>query len=100
MDEWPFDRNPNVAAITTRQVIEDGLPILNVVHYEDDKSWAFTCGSTSEAKDGRIISMGEALKIDPALASIADLLPGWFAERKAVGDPWVRQLGTWRVSVR
>jgi hypothetical protein len=34
--DWPFDQEPNVAAISTRQVIELDYPILLVTHYEDD----------------------------------------------------------------
>jgi hypothetical protein len=99
VNEWRFDQSENVAAITTRQVIEDGLPILTVVHYVDDYSWGFTCGTTNAREDGRVISMGEALKIDPTLDSIADLPPGWFANRTAVGAPWVKGLGSWKVRV-
>ena len=51
-NDWPFDQAPNVAAITSRQVLEDGLPILRVIHYSDDHSWAFTCGTTSETEEG------------------------------------------------
>lgn len=90
--DWPFDQAPNVAAITTRQVIEDGLPILSVVHYADDHSWAFVCGTSNATEDGRVISMGTALKIDETLATIADLPPGHCAYRMAVGEPWVRRL--------
>ncbi|HEX5344721.1 MAG TPA: hypothetical protein VFX55_19670, partial [Duganella sp.] len=72
---WPFDQAPNVAAITTRQVIEDHLPVLSVVHYSDDHSWAFTCGTTSETEDARIIGMGEAVEMDQTLKSIASLRP-------------------------
>lgn len=92
MNDWPFDQAPNVASITTRQVLEDGLPILNVVHYDDDHSWAFTCGTTDATEDGRVIGMGTALKLDPTLVTIANLPPGWCAYRKAVGAPWVREL--------
>ena len=91
MNEWPFDQAPNVAAITTRQVIEDGFPILNVVHYADDDSWAFVCGTSNATEDGRIIGMGTALKLDPTLATIADLPPGWCAYRRAVGAPWAKE---------
>jgi hypothetical protein len=91
MNEWPFDQAPNVAAITTRQIIEDGLPILAVVHYADDDSWAFVCGTSSTTEDGQVIGMGTALKLDPTLASIADLPPGWCAQRRAVGEPWARE---------
>lgn len=91
MKDWPFDQAPNVAAITTRQVIEDGLPILSVVHYAEDHSWAFVCGTSNATGDGRVIGMGTALKIDATLATIADLPPGYCAYRPAVGEPWSRR---------
>jgi hypothetical protein len=91
MSEWPFDQAPNVAAITTRQVIEDGLPILTVVHYADDDSWAFLCGTSNATEDGRVIGMGTAFKLDSTLSTIADLPPGWCAHRRAIGEPWIRE---------
>lgn len=91
MSNWPFDQPPNVAAITTRQVIEDGFPILTVVHYADDDSWAFLCGTSIATEDGRVIRMDEALKIDSTLVTIADLPPGWLAHRCAIGDTWLKQ---------
>ena len=90
-NDWPFDQAPNVAAITSRQVLEDGLPILHVVHYDDDHSWAFTCGTTDEVDDGRVIGMGCALEIDSTLRTIADLPPGWRAWRERVGGKWQRE---------
>ena len=88
--DWPFDQEPNVAAITTRQVLE-GLPILRVTHYSDDDSWAFLCGTTNATDDGRVIAMEEALALDPTLRTIADLPPGWTAWRNQVGGTWSRQ---------
>jgi hypothetical protein len=88
LKNWPFDQAPNVAAITTRQVLNEGYPILRVTHYSDDHSWAFVCGTTDETSDGKVISMQEALDIDPTLAGIADLLPGWTAWRGKIGDEW------------
>src|SRR5262245_15982766 len=35
MNDWPFDQGKNVAAITTRQVLREGHPILRVIHYSD-----------------------------------------------------------------
>jgi hypothetical protein len=89
-EDWLFDQAPNAAAVTTRQVIKDGLPILTVVHYRDDESWAFVCGTTDKTDDGRVIGMGTALKLDPTLRTIADLPPGWAAPREAVGGAWHR----------
>jgi hypothetical protein len=89
-NRWPFDQAPNVAAITTRQVIEQKLPILSVTHYSDDGSWGFVCGTTDATEDGRVIAMSEALEIDPTLREIADLPPGWTARRERVGSMWQR----------
>jgi hypothetical protein len=90
MPDWPFDQGPNVAAITTKQVLEEGHPILQVVHYSDDHSWAFTCGTTDEPGDGRVVGMKSALQLDPSLADVADLPPGWGASRDPPGAAWER----------
>ena len=87
---WPFDQAPNVAATTTVNVIEHDAPILLVVHYDDDHSWAFLCGMTNDDADGRVIGMGTALRLDPSLREIADLPPGWKAWRSTVGETWQR----------
>ncbi len=88
--QWPFDQSPETAALTTRQIIEDGNPILCIVHYSDDHSWLFACGSTAQNEDGRVISMQQALKIDPSIAQVADLPPGWMAWRESVESEWHR----------
>ena len=90
LEDWPFDQAPNVAAITTRQVLDKGMPILVVTHYSDDDSWAFVCGTTDRSEDGRVISMSTALRLDPTLRTIADLQPGWTARRDTVGGAWYR----------
>jgi len=89
-NDWPFDQAPHVAAVTTRQVIEQRLPILRVTHYSDDDSWGFVCGTTDATEDGRVIAMREALEFDPTLREIADLPPGWTARRERVGGIWLR----------
>ena len=88
--DWPFDQGPRVAAITTVNVLERRAPILVVTHYDDDDSWAFLCGLTEDEEDGRVIGMGEALRLDPTLRTIADLPPGYTARRDRVGGPWQR----------
>ncbi|MBL8203532.1 MAG: hypothetical protein JNM09_04825 [Blastocatellia bacterium] len=90
-EDWPFDQEENVAAITTVHVLERRLPILRVRHYDDDHSWAFVCGTTNDVKDGQVIGMGEALEFDPTLRTIADLPPGWSAWRESVGGAWYRK---------
>jgi hypothetical protein len=81
--QWPFDQAPNVAAITTRQVLKEGYPVLSVVHYSDDDSWAFTCGTISETSDIKVISMEEVLALaQPYLESLTCLPAGWQSELK------------------
>ena len=72
---WPFDQAPNTAAITTRQVLDGEKEIRAVVHYSDDHSWAFLCGTTNDKEDGRVITMSDALTLDDTLRTIADLPP-------------------------
>jgi hypothetical protein len=71
-EDWPFDQPQNAAAITTRLVIANGLPILCVTHYSDDHSWAFVCGTAVAGANGRVVSMSEALEIDSTLREVAD----------------------------
>ena len=59
--EWPFAQGPRVATVTTRQVLEGGFPILRAVHYSDEEDWAFTCGTTSDISDFRLIAMEEVV---------------------------------------
>ena len=94
---WPFDQTPLVAAITTRFVLDRSRPILSVVHYSDDHSWAFLCDTTTNPDDGRVIAMSEALSLDPTIASVADLPPGWHAQRESVGGLWKRSPNTFEL---
>ena len=87
---WPFDQAENVAALTTKQVVKENKPILSVVHYSDDHSWAFTCGTTNESDHLMVVGLGCLLALDATLTEIADLLPGWGADRAAVGAKWHR----------
>lgn len=91
---WPFDQKRDVVALTTKQVVMDGLKILRVSHYLDDGSWAFTCGTTNNPKDALIVSMEEIINLDSSLFSIADLPLGWEAWRESVSSPWHRYSNT------
>lgn len=86
---WNFDQDKNVAALITKQVIEQGLPILQVIHYSDDHSWAFMCGTTSNPSDTLIVSMEQAVSFDVSLYEIATMPPGCIASRNSVEEGWV-----------
>lgn len=87
---WKFDQEKNVGAITTKQVFNDGLPILLAIHYGDDCSWAFLCDTTDDEDDSQLVTMEEIVAMDPSLEEIADLPPGWIAFRDHLGDKWER----------
>ena len=87
---WAFDQGPSVSALSTKQVMEQGLPVLQVEHYADDASWAFTCGTTDDESDGMVVSMESVVAKDPLLVSIADLPVGWSAWRSSATAPWQR----------
>ncbi len=94
-NSWPFDQAPNVAAITLRRIVlpakgASPRPILYVIHEPDDHSWTFLDGDAVTSADAAIVGMGEMLRHDPTIAEIADLPPGWEANRTKVGAPWIR----------
>lgn len=92
--EWPFDQPPHATAISDRQVVDEGRTVLVVVHYADDHSWAFLSGSDNGIVDGRMIAMSTILRFDPALLELADLPPGFRAQRSFAGAPWERAPNT------
>lgn len=85
---WNFDQAKNVATITTKQVMKEGYPILQVIHYSDDHSWAFMCGTTCETEDSLLVSMEQVVSTDQSLHDIANLPPGWVAERESKEGSW------------
>jgi hypothetical protein len=87
---WDFDQVRNVLAITSVDVIQSQAPVLLVIHYADDHSWAFLSGLISGTENLRVVCMESAVACDPTLHEVADLPPGWVAMRSAVGAAWER----------
>jgi hypothetical protein len=87
---WVFDQAPNVACIADRSVMS-GNPVLVVVHYDDDHSWAFLGGDPFDAAAALVVAMSEVVERHPELVEIADLPAGYSASRSAVGEPWKTQ---------
>jgi hypothetical protein len=91
MGDWPFDDREDVATFTVREVIRGEKPILLVAHDADDGMWQFLTGEPVEMADAMLVSLREVYRIDPTIGELADLPPGWTAERAAIGQPWHRQ---------
>jgi len=86
---WPFPDPPDSAAVTVRQIVEDGHPILYVVH-DAEEGWQFLTGGKFVAEDSRLVTLQVMVELEPTLRDLADLPSGWEAERKDRNQPWQR----------
>lgn len=90
--KWPFDDPPNVATISLRDIMERRAPILLVSHDADDGMWQFLDGRDNpDPEDAVILSLDCVLDLDPSIAELADLPPGWRAWREGANRPWQRE---------
>lgn len=87
---WPFADARNTAVFTTRRVFRERVPICLVTHDDDDGSWQFLCGTTSEREDPMVVALEEIVDLDPTIVELADLPMGWRAYRSGRNDPWKR----------
>ena len=82
--------SPNVASITTGEVMRGERPILFVSHDRDDGTWQFLTGDAFDFDDAMMVSLHSVLELDPSLAAVADLPRGWLASRSSLDSDWVR----------
>ncbi len=88
-DAWPFADPPNLAVVTMRSIIEDGRPILLVVHHADDSGWQFLDGEDVTEEDARVVSSYDAISRDASLRNLVISLPtGWQAWRSGPDQAW------------
>jgi hypothetical protein len=87
----PFDQPRNCTTVTMRQVLEGIEPILLVSHDADDHGWQFIGITHAYVADGRVVCLEEIVRLDPTVAEVADLQPGWQALRDDIGAPWTRR---------
>jgi hypothetical protein len=83
---------PREIAITTRQVMREGWPILLVTHDADDGAWQFVngWGDTDETASAMVVAVEQVVGHDPSLVALADHPLGWRAWRQAPGGAWTR----------
>jgi RNAse (barnase) inhibitor barstar len=89
---WVFDQSPNCATFTSTHVMRHGKTITHAFHDESDHSWSFLSEEGARTEDAMIVSLEKVVKRDPSVLEIADLPPGWMAQRDSVGAPWRRKL--------
>jgi hypothetical protein len=89
-EHWPFDQSPDTWAMTTREIVDRREAILAVHHDDDDGGWQFLGPGGASSEQACLISMQQAVDLDPSLLEVADLAPGWRATRSKPTDPWER----------
>jgi len=86
--DFKFYEPKNMVAFTTRQWLEERKPILRVVH-DHEGDWQFLSGDQLP-DDIRIVALEELVKRDHSLNNLFDLDYGEGAERKGIGEKWIR----------
>lgn len=81
---------PNLKSYICSHVFAQERPILLIVH--EDGDWMFMCGKDDHGgpEDCHVVGVGHLVESDSSINQCADLPDGFEAERKAVGDPWLR----------
>ena len=82
--------DPNLAVITSRYVLENNFPILEVIH-NTDGIWEFYSNNLFDAIDFRVVSLEEIVKLDSSISCILHIQEGYFAQRKNQSSEWIIQ---------
>ncbi|MBA3267701.1 MAG: hypothetical protein H0T70_05520 [Acidimicrobiia bacterium] len=87
---WPFDESPEVAVFVTEEVLQEGLPVLWAMH-DGDGDWLFGSVRDFDVQTSSQVPLAYVAATHPGVASVADLPPGWIAERDSPESDWLRQ---------
>lgn len=91
---WPFEDLPNVAVITSTDILNHGKPILFVSHDADDGAWQFHTGEDLSIDRAATVALARIVALDPSVKELADLPLGWIATRQTLTASWVRCIKT------
>ncbi|MCY7323661.1 MAG: hypothetical protein LH660_18110 [Phormidesmis sp. CAN_BIN36] len=88
MSNWLFNDPPNVAALTTHQVLEDKT--IFYVSHEEDGAWQFHTGEIIDESNAKVVALKRIVELDRSTMQLADLPLGWIATRSEAGAIWHR----------
>ena len=86
--QWPFSFDENVAVVTTKFVMNEGHPIVEVLHWEDG-DWQFMCNTTDDAEDGMVVCMGCLYEKFPWVSAFKDLKRGFLSFFDEEENRWI-----------
>lgn len=83
-------RNREEAAFVCSHIFDQRRPVLYVCRQGGD--WQFLCGAEHAPTElPRVVGAAHIFERDPSLKEVADLRVDWEAERRAIGEPWLRR---------
>ena len=88
--DWPFEAPKNQRSYMSRHIL-NGEPICHVYRDWEDGSWSFLPDRVTEDGDCRIVCLESAFRIDPSIATLADLPEGWKASRASARKHWIKE---------
>lgn len=88
--DFKFREEKNLGVFTNKQWMEDGHPVLHVVH-DEYGDWQFLINDPALIEDGRIVSLNQMVIRDKTLNEIFNLDYGEEAERDFIGGKWIRK---------
>jgi len=81
-------KNLNIYVISTKNIINDGLPIIRVIH-DGDGDWQFLGDEENLTEDDAVIvSLEEILEIDNSLFELINMPKNKQAIRNNKNEPW------------
>ena len=80
--------NPNLAVITSRNILENHSPILEAIHTTDG-IWEFYGSESLNTADFRVVSLEEMVKLDVSINRILHIKEGYFAQRENQESEWI-----------
>jgi hypothetical protein len=88
--DWKFPDKPHTKAFVSKPVQDGTEGITFVTHDLSDGAWQILGETGIETGGPELACLHHMVERDPALAELADLPRGWYAERDAPGEPWER----------
>lgn len=85
--DWQFTDEPNVLVLTSRQVTEEHLPVLEVAR-DAEGVWSFMSGRETALSDARFVTLDSVLSQDATLYEVAELPKGGRWTREKAGTEW------------
>lgn len=93
MATWRFQIAPDTAVVTTSYVMQERMPILDVIHELDEDGsphWQFHCGNGDYRGEVlRLVRPDQILALDPDIGEVLTMPSGSRATRASPAHAWV-----------